>query len=179
MAQTKLDLDDSPRTKVFRAIDGILRADPTLKRLFAKPCQFRSWQGTPDDAKPFTTDLAPAIRLTPLPGGPPDVWYSPDARQGTLAIRVELYLKGSNLDDLHNVWYAVKRALYTTSAAGLQAIANTLQAAGADTGMVDFQDPVPNLEALTNTPNIIDAVAALSVEVWEQLNAPDEPITTI
>jgi hypothetical protein len=169
VARSKLDLDDCPRTKVFRQVDAILRADPTLRRVFGAEGgrRFLSWEGDPvRDAKPLDDKSAPAIRITPAAMGE-DGWYSPEAQMGDLAIEVEILLRGTNVDDLMNVWWAVQRAIYPKS--GAQDNANALRDAGSFTGMVAFVDPAFD-RAMAEKSGYIDAVGRMKVDVLETLN---------
>ena len=49
----------SPRDAVFRAMETIVRANSTFQRI-VKPVSFRTWQGEPEDVKPFTFEKPPA-----------------------------------------------------------------------------------------------------------------------
>jgi hypothetical protein len=164
MATPTLPLDPAPRTNVFRAIDRMLRADATLRRVCPpdRPGKFRSWSGDPADKNVFGADQAPGIRITPCALGP-DVWYSPDAQEADLGVRVELLVKGTNADDLMNLWWAVQKAVSG------QANANTLVAAGSFSGVVSFQAPAfPADDAAANGWYL--AVGVLKVDVIEELN---------
>ncbi len=132
-----LNLPTSPQTSVFRAIDKILRQDLTLRTLFGD--NFISWQGDPQDSREMTKTMAPAIRITPVVG--PDTWKFPESFAGELFIAYELIIDGFDIDDLFNVVWAVKRAIYPTVDATKLAINQTLQNAGALSGLVEFNNP--------------------------------------
>ncbi len=53
MGAHSLDLPQSPRDAVFRAMETIVRSNATFQRV-VKPISFRTWQGNPEDAKEFT-----------------------------------------------------------------------------------------------------------------------------
>jgi hypothetical protein len=72
MGAHALDLPQSPRDAVFRAMETIVRQNATFQRI-VKPTSFRTWRGNPEDAKEFTFEIAPAMRWTPsstAPGPP-------------------------------------------------------------------------------------------------------------
>ncbi len=53
MGVAVLNLAQSPRDAVFRAMEQIVRTNPTFSRT-VKPTSFRTWHGNPEDAKEFT-----------------------------------------------------------------------------------------------------------------------------
>lgn len=165
MARSALDIPTAPRTAVFRALDQIVRADPTINGVFGN--RIRSWTGDElRDAKPFTTTEAPALRLTPVGMGQ-DEWYSPDEQFGELGIEVEIFLRGTLIDDLMNVWWAVQRAIYPVT--GAQPNANLLNAAGATTGMVTFADPAFDRQ-MAEQSGYMRGIGSMKVEIREILN---------
>lgn len=133
-----LDLPASPRAKVFRVLVATLRADPTLARALRKD-GIRAWEGSPIDALPFGVEHAPSIRLTPATG--PDTFSTPDSMKGALVINCEMVARGSNVDDLLNLWWAVCLALYPPDKADRNALALRLQNAGARSGLPMFTQP--------------------------------------
>ncbi len=64
MGVTALNLPQSPRDAVFRAMEKIVRTSPTFGRV-VKPTSFRTWSGKPDDPKEFSVNVAPCMRWTP------------------------------------------------------------------------------------------------------------------
>lgn len=133
-------LDDSPRTKVFRAIDDLLRNDPTIRNIITKPGSFRSWQGDTNDKADFGLSQAPAIRLTPQPE--PEQWWYPATTKGFLTITFEVITPGLAIDDVDNLVYAMHRVLVPHSdPASVQTTINKLKDAGAVTGLVQFSMP--------------------------------------
>jgi hypothetical protein len=139
-----LQLDPAPRTLVFRALESIVRGNAVFQRI-VKPGSFRTWQGKPDDAKPFTIEIAPAMRWTPAAG--PDTFLFPDTQRGDLLVNIEILIKTTDVDDMLNFWWMLVRCFYpptTTnppSMGGPNAIRAQLQAAGAVTGLVNFTQP--------------------------------------
>jgi hypothetical protein len=131
-------LPTSPRTKVFRTLDNILRRDPVLSSVI-KPESFRSWAGKSHDNLEFTFSSAPGIRLTPTNG--PELWKFPDAFVGDLFIKVEMLIPGTDADDQLNLWWAIERAIYPDTFPLQQANVAALQQAGAYTGLTEFSQP--------------------------------------
>ena len=138
MATLALNLPQSPRTAVFRAIDSILRHDPVLQRSI-RPQSFRSWSGSTYDSVDFTLAMAPCIRLTPTHGA--EVWKFPDAFVGPLFVKVEMLVAGYDVDDVMNLWWAIEKALYPSDFTAKSANISALQAAGAYTGLAEFTQP--------------------------------------
>ncbi len=139
-----LDLDPAPRTVVFRQMEAIVRRNANFQRV-VKASSFRTWQGKPDDAKPFTIEIAPAMRWTPATG--PDVFLFPDTQRGDLLINCEILIKTTLVDDLLNFWWMLVRCFYPpippdpTAMGGPNQIRAQLQQAGAVTGLVMFDQP--------------------------------------
>jgi hypothetical protein len=133
-----LDLPTAPRVNVFRAIESMIRNDPTISRT-VKPESLRAWSGATADAKNFTIEHSPAIRLTPTSG--PEQFYTPDSMSGDLIINVEMLVKGSNADDIANLWYALERVFYPAASSDKFKRVAALQAAGATTGLLLFSVP--------------------------------------
>lgn len=134
-----LALPDVPPVTLFRAIDDILRADPTIKAVIKGPESFRSWQGKPSDKNELAVTQAPAIRLS-IASGREDYWY-PGSSKANLRIQVEALVTGTCSDDVHNLFGAIRRALTPQPQTALLALHQKLKAAGAATGLVFFVWP--------------------------------------
>jgi hypothetical protein len=132
-----LDIPQGPSDAVFRAMEGIVRANTTFKRV-VKPSSFRTWQGSPDDIKPFTFEIAPCMRWTPSYG--PMEFRTPDSMSGNLIITCEVLVRGSCCSDLTNFWWLLIRCFYP-GGPGINTIINTLQHAGARSGLVKIPMP--------------------------------------
>ncbi len=160
----KLDLNDSPRTLVYRKLVELVRIDPTIKRVISRPASFRAWDGAPEDSQPFTVDIAPAVRFTPING--PDLWQYPSAFAGDLYINVEMLVWGSDVSDVFNLWWAIERAIYPRDFAAKTAIVSALQQAGARTGLAEFSQPAFDPEP---KDNFFAATGQIKIAVLEQL----------
>lgn len=134
-----LNLNQAPRTAVFRQLVSFVRNDPTIKRI-VRPTSIRAWDGLPQDAEPFSPAIAPCIRMTPTNG--PDKFWSPGATVGTLFVQVEMLVQGLCSDDLLNLWWAVVRAIYPAAQSDTNASIRALVAAGAYCGLAEFTLPV-------------------------------------
>lgn len=132
----KLRAPQTARVALFRLIDQQLRADAALRSAVKT---FRSWQGEAGDRTEPSLQQAPWLRLS-IAGGPVAPWAA-STQLGTLAVRVELWVAGSCLDDLDNLWGLVERACYPADPAARLAFQARLRAAGAHTGQVRLQQP--------------------------------------
>jgi hypothetical protein len=135
-------LPDSPRVKVFRQIESILRNDPTLRQLIGS--RWQTWDGSPDAKAPLAKTQTPAIMLSRAADA--NTWFAPDAMVEPLVVDVEIEVDSTNQDDPDNLWYAVVRAIYPTNPKNLspsprQVIQDALVKAGAFTGVCDFTQP--------------------------------------
>jgi len=139
MGAAALNLPQSPRDAVYRAMETIVRQNATFQRI-VKPTSFRTWQGNPEDAKEFTFEIAPAVRWTPQHTG--EQFRTPDTMSGDLLINCEILLKGTNVSDLTNFWWMIARCFYPAGAvSGRNTVIQTLQSAGARSGLVLFSQP--------------------------------------
>lgn len=161
--QRNLDLDDSPKVTLLRAMEKIVREDPTVRRVL-KTHSFRTWSGMPDDSKEFTIELTPAMRWT-IAGGP-DEFTTPDAMKTSMVIQTEILIKGNNSDDLNNFWWTIQRAFYPPDFSARQVILAKLQKAGAHSGVVLFS------EAFDPDPDgvFFAAMAQIKIDVRLRLN---------
>ena len=137
MGAAALSLPQAPRSAVFRAMETVVRGNPTFQRI-VKPASFRTWSGQPEDAKPFTYEIAPAMRWTPTSG--PEQFNTPSSMVGPLFINCEILIKGTDCDDVANLWWMLERCFYPDQP-GSNTIAASLNAAGAFTGLVFFTQP--------------------------------------
>jgi hypothetical protein len=130
-----------------------------------KPSAFRTWQGDPNDIKPFTVQEAPCIRWTPMNTG--EEFKTPDTMAGDLLINCEVIIRGCCCDDLTNFWWMLTRCFYPPLLAGRNANILTLQAAGARSGLVLFSQPAfdPGPEGV-----FFAGQGQIKIEIQSQLN---------
>ena len=162
----KLDLPTSPRVAVFRAMETIVRGNPVFNRI-VKPDRFRTWQGEPRDIKPFSYQEAPCMRWTPMNTG--EEFKTPDTMAGDLLINCEVICRGSCCDDLTNFWWMITRCFYPQGGgAARQVIIQTLQAAGARSGLVLFSQPAfdPGPDGV-----FFAGQGQIKIEIQSQLNS--------
>ena len=160
-----LDLPTSPRAAVFRAMEQIVRENTIFQRI-VKSDNFRTWQGHPRDSKPFDLSHAPAIRWTPANTG--ESFRTPDTMAGDLLINCEIIIRGSCCDDLTNFWWMVTRCFYPPGVVATRnAIIQTLQTAGARSGLVLFTQPAfdPGPDGV-----FLAGQGQLRIEIQSQLN---------
>lgn len=119
-----LALPTAPHTAIYRAAVNILRSDPTLRVVHT----WRTWVGGPTDVQPISPNLCPAIGLFPAEG--PDSFYGPSGFRGNLVITVVVAVTGTNVDNLMNLYHAVRKAFYPEEAAARTVIRKALLAAG-------------------------------------------------
>ncbi len=169
MATPSLQLPQSPRDAVFRAMEGIVRTNPTFQRI-VKPTSFRTWQGNPEDAKEFTFEIAPALRWTPMNTG--EQFRTPDTMSGDLLINAEILLKGTNISDMQNFWWMLVKCFYPGGSPPIginsNAVISALTTAGARSGLVLFSQP-----AFDPSPDgtWLAGQGQIKIEIQSQLNA--------
>jgi hypothetical protein len=127
MATELLALSPSPHREVFRVLVDTLRADPVLASVVRT---WRAYEGRPDDTAELAASQTPCVWLTPQEGA--DDWYGPSGLIGPLVVLVEVYAPGTDADDILDLWYAIKRAVYPADATACLAIHSRLVAAGAE-----------------------------------------------
>jgi hypothetical protein len=143
----KLKLPTTAETALFRMLERTLVSDATLDRVVKT---WRAFHGRPDDKADMTEAQCPWVRLSLQPTGLS--FYTPSSMEGQLDVIVELAVSGTCLDDLHNLYGAILRAVYPTDAAARLTMQNRFRSAGARTGQwLPSQlayDPTPGLEGI-------------------------------
>lgn len=104
---TQLGLPAAPETIAYRAVERILKSDPTLNR--AVRC-WTSWKGDPGDGIAPTPAACPHVALSPMPG--PTGWETEEQHNASLYFRIEPAVAGTNADELLNLWHAIRQALF-------------------------------------------------------------------
>lgn len=119
----KLPLNDCLQTQIFRKIVEIYKTNPILRRTIRSHSWF-VWEGRPEDKQdPFTQNILPSIRLTPVaqPARP----LTNIRFEGQFLIRQEIAVAGLNVDDIMNLWYAIHVSIFTGD--GSKAVLNALR----------------------------------------------------
>lgn len=101
-------LTDAKRMQLFRAVEQVIRDDPTLSKVVKT---WRSFEGHPDDWTPPTPDQCPWVRLKYLaaanrPAGSVRSMIP-------IVIQVEVAVAGSLQNDIVNLWEAIEDSLFT------------------------------------------------------------------
>lgn len=123
----KLDLDDSPHSKVYAEIVRTLKDDGTLGRV-VKTWSFAD--GSPTDIQEPSVGQCPSVTLRPAQGT--ERFYGPQGMIGPLFVDIEVAVAGTDATDAMNLYWAIRRAFYPTNAALCTAIHQALVAAGAE-----------------------------------------------
>lgn len=137
----KLNLPDGQRTKVFRYIIQILKADPVLGRV-VRGDAWQDFSGNPNDPGPQSPLQGATIRLSPAPA--PMGWTSVESMISPLYINIECCIQGVHADDILNLQEAIENALYPADPAKQAVIQNTLTGLpfGCMTGLIEFSLPL-------------------------------------
>ena len=103
----RLPIPDCPETLAFRAVVNVIRSDPTLRRLNVT---FIVWDGSPNDLTDPVASLLPFIELQPSPNG--TGWAEADQHRSDVGVDITIAIKGTNADDLLNLWGVLRSALF-------------------------------------------------------------------
>lgn len=101
-----------PESNFSKALDLALRqlrTDPTLQ---ASGITWQTWSGLDDreDTRPFTWDDLPAIRVTPTLGQAE--WNDNVSHRFPLVLTFDLYVRGTRIQALFDLWAAMIAALF-------------------------------------------------------------------
>ena len=164
---TKLDLPTSPRAAVFRAMETIVRQNSVFNRI-VKPDRFRTWQGRTQRHQAVLVSGGALYSLDPDEHGRGIQDSGHDGRRPTHQLRS--HRRGRRaVDDLTNFWWLLTRCFYPPSGgAPRQAIIQTLQAAGARSGLVLFSQPAfdPGPDGV-----FFAGQGQIKIEIQSQLNS--------
>jgi hypothetical protein len=103
----KLALPDVEETIAFRAVDSILRGDPTLQRVVR---QFNSFNGESADTFGPTPATCPYLQLSPRPSA--SKWEAEGMHNMPFSVVIAAAVNGSDVDQLMNFWGHIRRALW-------------------------------------------------------------------
>jgi hypothetical protein len=107
MAERTTSFPDGPEIRAFRAVEAILREDPTL---LAAGASIRSWDGDESDSQAIASGMCPILRISPEVVQP-DRPLTQMQATAHLSIRAEIYVAGTIAEDLVNFWAAVRGAM--------------------------------------------------------------------
>ena len=123
----RLPIPDCPETLAFRAVVNVIRSDPTLRRLNVS---LIVWDGSPQDLLEPVSSLLPFVEMQPAPDGAG--WSEADQHRSDVGVDFTLAVKGTNADDLLNLWGVVRTALFPDPASSQRA---TIEAAMTSVGI--------------------------------------------
>ena len=163
MATTKLALPRDPRTKVFRKVVNLLQADPVLARVVGR--NWFVWDGDNNSSQAFASSEGVAVRIEPKLG--PMTWLDETEQICPLSVELLYAIPGFDADDPLDFQGCVERALFPTGA--VQATANALNALGAETGLITFDQP-SLVQNDTNDAGLWEGRIVFSLNVRRTLN---------
>lgn len=129
--------------------------------------RWRTWQGDPDDVRPWSSGDCPGVQLVPQLVD--DGWQDPATFRGRLVVAVEIALETYDVREAGRAWRAIKRVFYPDTVAAREDVRRAImeKATGLSAGLVEFK-------GLTYTPPAAGALfiarGTLSVVVNEQLS---------
>jgi hypothetical protein len=106
MAVRTTTFPESQESRAFRAIEAILREDPSL---IEAGVAFRTWNGDQADSRPIATGECPLLRMIAV--AKPAQNFTLATNKSHIGIRLELYVAGTILEDIMGFWAAVRLAL--------------------------------------------------------------------
>lgn len=120
----KLTIPDSEETIAFRAIDKILKHDTVLKHVVKT---YNSYTGDPTDILTPTAAMTPYLQIAPKPMT--GRWESEGQHRMPFAVLITCAVQGTNVDQLMNLFGAVRRALWPHDAAKMAAVRSLVASA--------------------------------------------------
>lgn len=134
-----LNLPDAPSTLAWRLIVAQLQGNSDLDGVIRT---WITWDGVSGCNADLASDAvaSPAIRIYPTEG--PMSWYSADQMYCYLNVAIECMVPGLDVEDVLNLQGAIVKALYPAPASAENAFENALVAIGAETGTIEFTQPI-------------------------------------
>lgn len=118
---SKLALPKGAETIAYRALEDVLRTDPTLNRVVKT---WASWRGDPSDLLQPCPALCPFIQVSPRPAGAS--WAAEGLHKEPLYIAVFVAVAGLDVDELLNLWAAIRGAVFPQDQARHEVVAEKL-----------------------------------------------------
>ncbi len=109
MNYPSLPLKDCEETIAFKAIDLILKSDPTIRRVVG--INYNSWTGDARDIMPPAPSLCPFLQIAPTPAKS-SRWETEGQQRMPITIGITVAVIGTDVRQLMNLWGAVRRALF-------------------------------------------------------------------
>lgn len=129
--------------------------------------RWRTWQGDPDDARPWASGDCPGVQLVPQLVD--DGWQDPSSFRGRLVVAVEIAMDTVDVREAGRAWRAIKRVFYPDTVAAREDVRRAImeKATGLSAGLVEFK----GLSYAPPKPGeLFIARGLLSVVVNEQLS---------
>lgn len=125
-ANPRLNIPRSRRSAILRLAVAKLKNDEQLRRVVKT---WRAWEGATTDADDITASMCPCVRvtLTGTNGLPRDN----AGQQSRVVMLVEVWTRGSNVEDPADLWALVENCLYPNSTADQTTLRSEFQAIGA------------------------------------------------
>jgi len=160
MANPLLKLPEDVTTTLFRLIETQLRSNPTLS---ATVRNWQTWEGVPGDKQPPALTSAPWVCLTPHPES--EDWFSPETQVGRLTIRIDALVRGTCIDDVMNLWGAIRAALSPRNAGSDGVCFNVkLQQSRAHKGLVLMSAPLVDTSQDAGQDGAFKASGSIMIE---------------
>jgi len=177
LSYPRLPIPDGPEKIAFRAIDYILRTDPTISTLCAiggaaggsdgDGGLYLSWTGEIEDLWDATISTCPYLRISP--GGLGSSWETEGQHRMPMSIAIEAAVVGSDFDQIGNFWSAIRSALFPArpDVSGTTARSDWVKAttvtAGISRGILTAPAYTVKVDESTNGPRIIRADGTLEL----------------
>jgi len=160
-------LPDGVRTKLFRAIVQVLKADPVLSQIVER---WWEWTSSPTDTGDIPVPEGGKVNMRLTPRMNTFAPWTPDSMTGWLAIKIEATIPGTNVDDYLNLQDAIENAIYKPNhkdSIALQVRFQQIMApnSGATTGQIVFFAPVYDDTLPERTDNNFYVLGEMRIEI--------------
>lgn len=107
MPVPSLDLPQCSETSLYRAIIALLQNDPNLSRVVKT---WVAWTGDRDEAQPPNLNRLPYLAIEPV--ADPSEVQTLGITEAPLTLAIHLVVDGTNVDDVFNLWDAIRACLF-------------------------------------------------------------------
>jgi hypothetical protein len=157
----------APETRVFRAIQSVLAADPTLQSVALKIHAWedeRSALDEPLDTPPPAPADLPLLRMAPASN--PARWETEGQHRGTFSVDLTLYVAGTHADDSMNLWHAIRTALYPQDEVRRAAVEATFAPIGAMLPRPEFTRQPATVVGVGESAYAIKSSGTITAQVY-------------
>ncbi len=152
-----LPITDCLEKKLYRALIAHLQADPTLLRVIKR---WLVWKGDKDEDRQVEIKDLPYISITPSAGNANA--ETEGSSTSPLHLEIQVMTAGTNVDDLLNLWDAVRAALFPGDNT-IQPLLTTNQAEGLTLVRAGYTPAT-----LADGVRILVGSGELSANIWVQ-----------